>query len=143
MLLIHILSLFLFYDVFFKTHSSGSEAIRLQSLNDASSSQNRNPFGLDDEDQFSNSQTMQQRQAQITMESDVNLSQLREREAALRKLENDIVDVNMIFKDLAVMVHDQGEMIDSIESNVEQVQIRVNTANEHLESAKKNQVNNN
>ena len=74
------------------------------------------------------------------MENDVNMVQLREREAALRKLENDIVDVNMIFKDLAVMVHDQGEIIDSIESNVEAVQIRVTEANTHLESAKKNQV---
>lgn len=79
-------------------------------------------------------------QVQISMESDVNLTQLREREAALRKLENDIGDVNMIFKDLAVMVHDQGEIIDSIESNVEAVQIRVTEANSHLETAKKHQV---
>lgn len=82
-----------------------------------------------------------QQQAQIQMESDVNMSQLREREAALRRLESDIVDVNMIFKDLAIMVHDQGEIIDSIESNVEAVQIRVTEANSHLESAKKLQVN--
>lgn len=80
-----------------------------------------------------------QQQAQLAMEQDVNLVQLREREAALHRLENDIVDVNMIFKDLAVMVHDQGEIIDSIESNVENVQIRVTEANTHLESAKKNQ----
>lgn len=79
-------------------------------------------------------------QLQISMENDVNLAQLKEREAALRKLENDIVDVNMIFKDLAVMVHDQGEIIDSIESNVEAVQIRVTEANTHLEAAKKHQV---
>lgn len=84
-------------------------------------------------------QTQQQRQAQIAMEQDVDLAQLRERESALRRLENDIVDVNMIFKDLAVMVHDQGEVIDSIESNVENVQIRVHEANNHLESAKKSQ----
>ena len=118
---------------------------RLQAIN---SSQNK-PLGYDadDDDTFgvgggarsAGNQFDAQRQAQISMESDVNLSQLKEREAALRKLENDIVDVNMIFKDLAVMVHDQGEMIDSIESNVEQVQIRVNEANTHLESAKKNQ----
>lgn len=83
---------------------------------------------------------MANQQTQLIMENDVNMVQLREREAALRKLENDIVDVNMIFKDLAVMVHDQGEIIDSIESNVEAVQIRVTEANTHLESAKKNQV---
>jgi len=82
----------------------------------------------------------QQRQAQIAMEQDVNLAQLRERESAIRRLENDIVDVNMIFKDLAMMVHDQGEVIDSIESNVENVQIRVHEANNHLEQAKKSQV---
>ena len=92
---------------------------------------------FDPNDDFSNKQ---QQRAQISMENDVNLTQLREREAALRKLENDITDVNMIFKDLAVMVHDQGEIIDSIESNVEQVQIRVNDANSHLIDAKKNQV---
>lgn len=85
-------------------------------------------------------QTQQQRQAQVAMEQDVDIAQLRERESALRRLENDIVDVNMIFKDLAVMVHDQGEVIDSIESNVENVQIRVHEANNHLESAKKSQV---
>lgn len=84
-------------------------------------------------------QTQQQRQAQVAMEQDVDIAQLRERESALRRLENDIVDVNMIFKDLAVMVHDQGEVIDSIESNVENVQIRVHEANNHLESAKKSQ----
>ena len=85
-------------------------------------------------------QQQQHQQMQISMENDINLTQLREREAALHKLENDITDVNMIFKDLAVMVHDQGEIIDSIESNVEQVQIRVNDANSHLIEAKKNQV---
>lgn len=89
-------------------------------------------------DEFKSEETKNQ-QAQIAIEQDVNLVQLKEREASLRRLENDIVDVNMIFKDLAVMVHDQGEVIDSIESNVENVQIRVTEANSSLESAKKNQ----
>lgn len=90
-------------------------------------------------DEFKSEENKNQ-QAQIAIEQDVNLVQLKEREASLRRLENDIVDVNMIFKDLAVMVHDQGEVIDSIESNVENVQIRVTEANSSLESAKKNQV---
>merc|ERR1712071_337737 len=33
-----------------------------------------------------------------------------------QKLESDIGDVNQIFKDLAAMVHDQGEIVDSIEA---------------------------
>ena len=97
-------------------------------------------FGSSSEQQLRRQQQQQQQQAQISMENDVNLTQLREREAALRKLESDITDVNTIFKDLAVMVHDQGEIIDSIESNVEQVHVRVSEANNHLESARKNQV---
>lgn len=96
-------------------------------------------FGSSSEQQLRRQQQQQQQQAQISMENDVNLTQLREREAALRKLESDITDVNTIFKDLAVMVHDQGEIIDSIESNVEQVHVRVSEANNHLESARKNQ----
>lgn len=100
---------------------------RINNLNTSNTSQNNN----------NNSNNYNQ--MQLTMESDVNLTQLREREAALKRLENDIVDVNMIFKDLAVMVHDQGDIIDSIESNVEAVQIRVNEASNHLESAKKSQ----
>ena len=105
-----------------------------------SSFQNDNLADFGDEFQGYNQQQKQQ-QAQISMESDINLTQLREREAALRKLENDIVDVNVIFKDLAVMVHDQGEIIDSIESNVERVQISVTEANSQLQQAKKSQVN--
>ena len=34
---------------------------------------------------------------------------------ALATLEQDIGDINQIFKDLAHMVHDQGDMVDSIE----------------------------
>jgi hypothetical protein len=116
------------------------DSYKLQNLNNSG-----NNLDFDSSNPFSDQHTvpnnrLQDDQAQLTMENDINLTQLREREAALRKLENDIVDVNMIFKDLAVMVHDQGDMIDSIESNVEQVQIRVNEANSHLQSAKNSQV---
>ena len=49
------------------------------------------------------------------MEEEQNIEELQERERSIRQLESDIVDVNTIFKDLATMVHEQGEMIDSIE----------------------------
>jgi t-SNARE complex subunit (syntaxin) len=35
--------------------------------------------------------------------------------STFKKFQADIVDVNTIFKDLATMVHEQGEMVDSIE----------------------------
>ncbi|XP_053212905.1 syntaxin-12-like [Panonychus citri] len=58
-------------------------------------------------------------QSVIQMEEEVDLETMREREQAIRKLESDILGVNQIFKDLATLVHDQGEVIDSIEANVE------------------------
>lgn len=128
---------------------SNDESIRMQQIgsNDESvqmgSFQNTNKLADFDDDFFSTDQRQRQQQTnqqvQISMENDVNLTQLREREAALVKLESDITDINTIFKDLAVMVHDQGEIIDSIESNVEQVNIRVHDANVNLESARKSQ----
>jgi len=128
-------------------NTTSDDSIRMQTIGSSNTDQMssfQNTNKLTDFDDFlsSNDQQksqQQQQQVQISMENDVNLTQLREREAALRKLESDITDVNTIFKDLAVMVHDQGEIIDSIESNVENVQIRVSEANTHLESAKKNQ----
>lgn len=59
-------------------------------------------------------QQLQQQQEQSTL----NLDELREREESVRKLEHDIVEVNHIFKDLATIIHTQGETVDSIESNI-------------------------
>ena len=49
--------------------------------------------------------------------------------------QSDILDVNTIFKDLATLVHDQGEMIDSIEANVESTHVRVQEGTEQLRQA--------
>ena len=43
--------------------------------------------------------------------------------------------MNQIFADLARMVHDQGEMVDSIEANVENANIRVEQGAENVERA--------
>lgn len=48
----------------------------------------------------------------------LNINELREREESVRKLESDIVEVNHIFKDLATIIHNQGETVDSIESSI-------------------------
>ncbi|XP_034314358.2 syntaxin-7 isoform X5 [Magallana gigas] len=47
----------------------------------------------------------------LQMEEDVDLDMLHEREAAIKQLESDITDVNQIFKDLGMLVHEQGEML--------------------------------
>ena len=55
--------------------------------------------------------------------------------------QSDILDVNTIFKDLASLVHDQGETIDSIEANVESTHVRVQEGAEQLRQAETYKVN--
>ncbi|XP_063968012.1 syntaxin-7-like isoform X3 [Lytechinus pictus] len=76
--------------------------------------------------------------AGMTQQSQVSYEDfegIKERESQLKKLESDILDVNQIFKDLATMVHEQGDMIDSIEANVESAEVHVEQANTQLEKA--------
>ena len=76
----------------------------------------------------------------MLQEEQQNLEHLIERERAVTQLEADIMDVNQIFKDLAAMVHDQGELVDSIEANVETSSIRVSEGTEQLRQAERYQV---
>ncbi len=62
---------------------------------------------------------------------------MQEREQQIRQLESDILDINEIFKDLGTLVHEQGEMIDNIEDNVEQAYNQVEAGNEQLSQAAK------
>ena len=63
-----------------------------------------------------NQEVSEQQQQQAR--PNLNLEDLREREESVRKLESDIVEVNHIFKDLATIIHNQGETVDSIESSI-------------------------
>ncbi|KAH0622307.1 hypothetical protein JD844_024497 [Phrynosoma platyrhinos] len=57
-------------------------------------------------------------------------------------LNADILDINEIFKDLGMMIHEQGDVIDSIEANVETAEVHVQQANQQLSRAADYQVNN-
>lgn len=74
-------------------------------------------------------------QTQLMMEEEVNMAQLQEREQAIQQLESDIMDVNQIFKDLGTLVHEQGEIVDSIEANVESSHMRVSEGTQQLSKA--------
>lgn len=76
---------------------------------------------------------------QMMLEEEYNIEMLQEREKGIRQLEADIGDVNEIFKDLAAMVHDQGELVDSIEANVETTAISVGEGTEQLRHAERYQ----
>ncbi|XP_061184010.1 syntaxin-7-like [Saccostrea echinata] len=74
----------------------------------------------------------QQIQDQI-IEDDLAL--IRDREERIRQLESDILDVNEIFKDLATLVNEQGETIDSIEANVDKAYTNVESGTSQLSKA--------
>ncbi|KAJ0027130.1 hypothetical protein NQD34_018130 [Periophthalmus magnuspinnatus] len=76
-----------------------------------------------------------QLQAEVEAISEEDLRLIQEREQAIRQLESDIVDINDIFKDLGVMVHEQGEMIDSIEANVESTDQNIHRGMQQLARA--------
>ncbi|XP_051892556.1 syntaxin-12 [Pristis pectinata] len=76
-----------------------------------------------------------QAQSQDAAITEEDLQLIKERETAIRQLEANILDVNQIFKDLAIMIHDQGDMIDSIEANVESAEVHVEQGTHQLQRA--------
>nr|XP_044626092.1 uncharacterized protein LOC106839106 isoform X2 [Equus asinus] len=77
---------------------------------------------------------MQSQEDEVAI-TEQDLELIKERETAIRQLEADILDVNQIFKDLAMMIHDQGDLIDSIEANVESSEVHVERATDQLQQA--------
>lgn len=74
-------------------------------------------------------------QMQMTAQQQGNLQDMKERQNALQQLERDIGDVNAIFAELANIVHEQGDMVDSIEANVEHAQIYVEQGAQNVQQA--------
>lgn len=105
----------------------------------SSSNYGRSPFDDDErrsDDMFVSNAGFSQTKQILQMEEDVDLEMLHEREEAIKKLERDIVDVNQIFKDLGMLVHEQGDALDSIEANVENAQVRVEEGTQQLAKAR-------
>ncbi|XP_036624468.1 syntaxin-7 [Trichosurus vulpecula] len=81
------------------------------------------------------SQTQPQAQLQDEDITEDDLRLIQERESSIRQLEADIMDINEIFKDLGMMIHEQGDVIDSIEANVENTEVHIQQANQQLSRA--------
>ncbi|XP_065758970.1 t-SNARE domain-containing protein 1 isoform X8 [Muntiacus reevesi] len=69
-----------------------------------------------------------------------DLEAIRLREEAILQIESDLLDVNQIIKDLASMVSEQGEAIDSIEAGLEAASSHTEVASELLAGASRHQV---
>eukprot|EP00262_Sarcandra_glabra_P006262 TRINITY_DN183_c0_g1_i1.p1 TRINITY_DN183_c0_g1~~TRINITY_DN183_c0_g1_i1.p1 ORF type:complete len:274 (+),score=42.89 TRINITY_DN183_c0_g1_i1:209-1030(+) len=64
---------------------------------------------------------------------------MEEREQGIQEIQQQIGEVNEIFKDLAVLVHDQGAMIDDIDSHIESSYAATAQAKTQLTKASKTQ----
>ncbi|CAI7919997.1 unnamed protein product [Closterium sp. NIES-54] len=68
-----------------------------------------------------------------------NEAVIEEREQGIQEIQQQIVEVNEIFQDLAVLVREQGGMIDDIEANIEGSRAQAVNANKHLTQAARSQ----
>lgn len=64
---------------------------------------------------------------------------IEEREQGIQEIQQQIGEVNEIFKDLAVLVHDQGAVIDDISSNIERSHAATKQGTTQLVKASKSQ----
>lgn len=64
---------------------------------------------------------------------------IEEREQGIQEIQQQIGEVNEIFKDLAVLVHEQGSMIDDIGTHIENAQAATAQGKTHLVKAAKTQ----
>ncbi|XP_054564615.1 t-SNARE domain-containing protein 1 isoform X1 [Eptesicus fuscus] len=79
-------------------------------------------------------------QALLPELTEQDLEAVRLREEAVLRLESDLLDVTQILKDLASMVSEQGEAIDSIEASVEAASSHTEAARELLAGASRYQL---
>ena len=73
--------------------------------------------------------------AQLHIEEEDTIRQLQERELAISHLESNIVDLNATFRALATMAHDQGEIIGTIEANIDETKGKVEDGTKDIRKA--------
>ncbi|KAJ9549599.1 hypothetical protein OSB04_022142, partial [Centaurea solstitialis] len=81
------------------------------------------------------------RQEVLLLDNEIAFNEaiIEERDQGIQEIQNQIGEVNEIFKDLAVLVHEQGTMIDDIGSNIENSHAATAQAKSHLAKASKTQ----
>ncbi|KAI3501577.1 hypothetical protein L1887_29458 [Cichorium endivia] len=81
------------------------------------------------------------RQEVLLLDNEIAFNEaiIEERDQGIQEIQNQIGEVNEIFKDLAVLVHEQGAMIDDIGSNIENSHAATAQAKSHLAKASKTQ----
>uniref|UniRef100_A0A1I8BID8 t-SNARE coiled-coil homology domain-containing protein n=1 Tax=Meloidogyne hapla TaxID=6305 RepID=A0A1I8BID8_MELHA len=88
--------------------------------------------------QFNEEMAFKLHQTQLQQKN--NLEEIRERQKTLSSLEKDIGDINQIFTDLAQIVHNQSEVVDTIESNIEIAAVQMQQGNFQIAQANQYQI---
>ncbi|KAA3463240.1 syntaxin-22-like [Gossypium australe] len=81
------------------------------------------------------------RQEVLLLDNEIAFNEaiIEEREQGIQEIQQQIGEVNEIFKDLAVLVHEQGNMIDDIGTHIENSRAATVQAKSHLVKAAKTQ----
>ncbi|XP_030524925.1 syntaxin-22-like [Rhodamnia argentea] len=81
------------------------------------------------------------RQEVLLLDNEIAFNEaiIEEREQGIQEIQNQIGEVNEIFKDLAVLVHEQGTMIDDISSHIDNAQAATSQGKTQLAKAAKTQ----
>jgi syntaxin 7 len=72
-------------------------------------------------------------------EIEYNSALIAERDAGIAEIQSQIGEVNEIFQDLAVLVNEQGGLIDDIEANIVRTSVRTKEAKRELQKAEVSQ----
>lgn len=83
----------------------------------------------------------QRRQELVLLGNEVAFNEaiIEEREQGIKEIQDQIGEVNEIFKDLAVLVHEQGVVIDDIHSNIEASAAATSQAKQQIAKASKSE----
>jgi syntaxin 7 len=83
----------------------------------------------------------QQKQQLLQTEGELRFNEalIDERDQAITEITGQIGEVHQIFQDLAVLVHDQGEMMDDIESNITRAATQTQDAHVQIVRAERSQ----
>ena len=80
---------------------------------------------------------MESKQYENTIQ--VNQKIIQEKEVAFDQITKDVEDIQQIYKDLALLVQEQGETLNLISDNIEETVAQTTEANIQLQKAEKRQ----
>lgn len=88
-----------------------------------------------------NNQQMFSTNPELKSLDDLDLAYIQQRDKEIKNLHKDIVEINLMFKNIDELINDQSPIIDSISENITKSGDYVEGANEDLKQAKESQSN--